>query len=159
VYGFDLGSEEHEWKVKEAKTDEYGCQELVLPWFVYGSEDPEVEDSEEDFETLANETLLKAYGFDEAVSRNLPDYHELRKAAVADLGVKVDSFSHCEYPRYALFAIASESTAETGDVTEVAFPSSIVMHQWDRRLQLALRKLGITPLQRHPAWLLYPMYV
>lgn len=158
VYGFDLGAEEFEFKVKEAKTDKYGCQELILPWFVYGSEDDDVEDSEEGFDTLANEVLLKASGFDDIVSRNEPDYYELRRAAIRDYGVKVGSFNHNEYPRYALHAIASETSTDTSDVNEVSFPSTIVMAQWDRRLQVALKHLGITPLQRHPAWLLYPNY-
>lgn len=163
VYGFDLGSAEFGWQFKEAvATDSYGSVEIVLPWFTLGVEDSDEwvdnNNREDEFPSLANARLLKAFGFDEAVSRNLPDYYDLKQAALADLGVRVDSYNHIDFPRYALIATASESRADTGDVTQVAFPSAVVLHNWDRRLDLALKHLGLTPKERHPGWLLYPYY-
>lgn len=158
VYGYDLGSAEHGWQLVEARESEYGGQELILPWFVSGSEDDDVEDSEEGIDTLGNEFLLKASGFHEVISRELPDYYELRKAAIADIGVTIGSFNHHEVPRYALYAIASEVEADTGGVTNFEAPTLVTMAGWGIRLKVALRTLGITPTQDRPGWLLYPNY-
>lgn len=156
VYGFDLGSEEFGWQVKEAKTDEYGGQELILPWFVYGSEDDDVEDSEDGFDTLANEVLLKWSGYVDqpGTEGNYPR----RKAAEEALDLKVDSFNHLEYPRYALFIASASIKAGMGEVGKVPFPKSTQMLTWDRKLNIALRALGITPNEQCAHWLLYPYY-
>lgn len=148
VYGFDLGSNESEWKVREV--GEYGA--LAVPWFDETDEDSEPAD---DFETLAVRRLLDASGFTETYEDGREGYFGREREAQEALGVEFESYCSGDYPMFVLAAKVLTAYRGDCDVLDLAALSDpATLAAYDEKLTAALAALGLTPVQEKPAWLL-----
>lgn len=143
VYGYDLGSDASEWKVREA--DEYGG--LTLDW--YGEDD-------DDFWGAAEKRLLATAGFTET-DCTVDGYFDREREAKARMGVEFDSYCSDGYPMFVLAAKGSVLTAYRGDCKHVDMVDLVEapsVNGWDDKLRAALAVLGMTPTQERAQWLL-----
>lgn len=144
AYGYDLGSNESGWKIREA--GEYG--ELpALPW--YGPQ------GDDDFQSAAERRLLADIaGFTET-DWQVDGYFAREREAKARLGVTFDTYCSGDYPMYLL--ATHVTTVYRGD-TEHIDPADMLRRPaaegWDAKLTAAVTALGITPVQAEPQWLL-----
>ena len=150
VYGYDLGGEDGEWKIREV--GEYGA--LKLSW--YEEPEGEDEDSEDDeFTEAAKRRLLVASGFTETYEDGRDGYFARESEAEAALGVEFDSYCSGDYPMWVLAAkvlTAHQGHCDALDLVELSNPETLA--GWDAKLTLALGVLGMTPVQEKPSWLL-----
>lgn len=139
AYGYSLGSD-GSWKVREA--GEYGG--LELPWL-----------DSENVEPSIQRKLLEVQGLSESEIEKIGEYQwgerlkELR-------GIQVISFGHSGYDEYNYVLAVNKFKAYAYTPEEVTIP--VVEDDAELQLQWAIEELGITPLQRSPAWLLFPSY-
>lgn len=144
AYGYDLGSGDAGWKVREV--GEYG--ELQLDWY-----NPDDEDGD-DFQTAAERRLLAASGFAET-DWQVEGYFAREREAKARLGVEFDTYCHGDYPMYLL--ATKVITVYRGDVKQIDMAELVQapsVHGWDDKLRAALETLGLTPTQDRARWLL-----
>ena len=142
VYGYNLGSSDDGWKVREA-SGEYG--ELVTPWY------NEERQQGLDFLEAATEALLAASGFTEqdTLARG---YYDRRLGALERMGVEIETYCSDVAPMYVL--CADSETASRGAIIDMTEKLSADRTAWDERLTWALKALSLSPVQEKPAWLL-----
>lgn len=125
AYGYDLGGNEDEWRIKNLGP----CGTLTTPWYDETSDDLDEEDS--DFADLVEKQL-----------RNVP----------AAAGVEIVSHCSSSSPLYILAAthtIARRGYPKVIDAAQVADTAAM-----DARLAAACAALGIEPADDRPQWLL-----
>lgn len=139
LYGYDLGSDEG-WKLQGL--GEY--EEWEPDWL-----------EDDDLPGSAEKRLLASVGFTEVWSRHNVGYFDRKNAAVAQVGVTIESHCSGEYPMYVLSA--KKLDASRGDVVTVepaALQAAVGDEDLDGKLARACEALGIQPTQERPAWLL-----
>lgn len=139
AYGYSLGCTGH-WKVLEV--GERG--KLTLPWYD--------ESAGDDFARQAMTALRAAAGFTEDwVTRTGDFYLKGKREAELRAGVQVETRRLDGSVAFVLCAVSVHGDpADAGYVAERLAAST---REWDERLAWALKALGLTPVQRNPAWL------
>lgn len=144
AYGYDLGGGEDEWHIAEVAEYE--------PWHPAWLEADE--DGDYDYVDAVEKRLLASIGFTET-DWEAEGYFDRMKAAKERVGVELVIYCSFEYPIYLL--AAHRVTVARGYVQEIdwaALDAMRVEQDWDDKLRAALAKLGITPTQPEPRWLL-----
>lgn len=139
VFGYNLRTHRDEWQF--AEVDEYGGPAV-------GWHDP---DDEED------------YGFDEDAMAFLlahqgiadPGPFSREKVFREHLGVE---FYHHGHEYGGLILGTKRIECDMGEVEEVSQVDLSIGPTWCGNLRLAIRTLGLTPVQKDPCWLLVPSY-
>ena len=160
VYGYDLGGSEESWKILQA--DEWGTPEV--DWYAEPENDEEVEYGLGDYAGFAGamwDRLVAASGFTEiATEADYGGYYDRRREFEKAMGVELVDYGHCDFTSYIL-AAPRQITAYLGEVTPVnmeELQSMLFTFKWDQKLRDALEKIGITPKQEKPTWLLASSY-
>jgi len=146
AYGYNLGGPEEGWAVREADGDGL----LRTDWYDEDNDD----DDGADFVAAAEKRLLTAVGFTET-DYKAPGYSDRRKIAEAQIGVVFDAYCHIDFPLYIM--ATNVITVRRGNMEYLdlhALAGEPAHHNWDEQLTVALRILGITPIQPQPDWLL-----
>jgi hypothetical protein len=141
AYGYDLGGPEEGWRVEEA--GEYG--EWQPGWLNV--------DTENIIESAETELLIAA-GLTENYDPGF-GFHQRVIEVQMSVGVTFVQYRSVETPQYILAAhhiTTYQADPLAIDLTELE--ERRLGEGWDAKLQNALRVLGATPKQRHPAWLL-----
>ncbi len=146
AYGYDLGGEEDEWKVREA--GRYG--ELELDWL-----DDEAEDYD-GFGVAAMDRILAASGFTETYEDGRKGFFDRKHEAEKLTGVEIEYYCSNEAPMYLLAAkVHTVARVYIKDAAALmAGADEATLREWDAKLASAVAALGMTPVQEKPAWLL-----
>lgn len=146
AYGYDLGGGGGGYTFRE--TGEFG--DLNVDWFNY--------DDGPDFISACVDRLRASVGFTET-DWDADGFFARRAAADAAIGVMFEQTG--EHDQASWMLVTTIKTAEWDD-TKVVDPQALindpVTHDWDTKLGLALRVLGITPERDKPEWLLTSRY-
>jgi hypothetical protein len=135
VYGFHLGSG-GDWQIKEKTGDEFWSQ-LDLPWY-----DAEAEDSPR---------------FPEALSDRIDEVKAKEIAPGLDLVFGGD----CQWDENDLYLVIHEIIAYDGGpktVDPAWMDREPWAQEWQTKLKAACARIGITPIDEHPAWFLVSSY-
>jgi hypothetical protein len=151
AYGYDLGGDEGEWKIRE--TDEYGgidaSNASTLAWYDDESDDGFIEQAQ-------RRLLAEIAGFTETwETRQDDDYFKREREAESRLGVEFESYCSGDYPMYVL--ATKVITVYRGDSKVLDLPALMAEpaeHGWDDKLRQACEVLGVTPKQERPGWVL-----
>jgi hypothetical protein len=143
AFGFDLGGIEARdgWRFKEVDDNGFAA----LPWFGEAEFDS---DAFGDFTDVANEFITREFA---------PDEDQLA-VALKSAGVEVHSIGF-ESERAFIAAHVIETTPSTSvviNLRELALKQ--VENSMASKLAVALKVMGITPLEPHPRWTLIAVY-
>lgn len=126
AYGYDLGGAEEGWQIREVADDQ-----LQLDWY-------HPDDEFYDFASQAERQLLAAAGGDSEQ-------------------IKVEFATYCSHD-YPMYLIATKTIeVARGHIEHLnlhALANAELINDWDEDLVVALRILGITPIQPQPGWML-----
>jgi hypothetical protein len=150
VYGFDLGGIEsvHGWRFKEV--DDNGFAKL--PWYTEEEQESEITD----FNDYANAFIAEELGRFSKLG-DIPEKDRL-EVALKRAGVRV-VYAGFEYERSVL--VAHELSTTPGFDVHVNFRDLSrlqVEDAWSSKLAVALKMMGITPLDPLPRWTLMARY-
>jgi hypothetical protein len=142
-YGYRLQGSGGEWLVSEVHPEDSDDWGLNLDWF---------DEDEDSFDETAGRRLLASVGFTETDWR-VDGYHDRQRAAEERLGVQLERTG---YDAEDLLLVTKQIGVYCGEA-EAIDPAVLAAEAGgdaDVRLRSALAVLGLTPVQKQPAWLL-----
>jgi hypothetical protein len=143
VYGYELGGNDQEWRLKGFGEDNY--EELERPWL------------KDDFCGDAEDFLLEQIaGFrrDDFTTPPYEEYRAAKAAAEREVGVFFDTHGHHAYSAYLIYTKRYSIHQSQGLPISITELNGYPYAEWDAKLARALELLDLDPQQVKPFWIL-----